>query len=134
MSRQSVLPEGDVEILAAARVLTRDDNAKTFFLNLAGGFDVTLPKAERGLRFEFVVKTAPTTSYTVTAATADTMVGLVLSAGGEAGDVESTVGADVVNFVANQAVVGDTLTLRCDGTYWYGVASCAVAAGMTFTG
>ena len=63
MSRQSKTIHTDsMEVLASARTLSNEDSGKTFFLNLAGGFDVALPPPELGLVFEFVVKTAPTTA------------------------------------------------------------------------
>ena len=56
------------ETLAAAKTLVAKDSGKTFMLNLAGGFTVTLPTlkaAGNGFAVRFIVKTNPTTAYIV---------------------------------------------------------------------
>jgi len=128
------------ETLAAAKTLIPADGGKTFLLNLAGGFTVTLPAmadVKAGWSVAFKVKTAPTTAYIVAAVTADadTIVGHVVTATAHttAGDIEST-GGDQVNFVANQAVAGDWITLSTDGDVWYVYGSASVPAGLTITG
>ena len=126
----------EYETLAAAEVLTAADNGKTFWLNAAGGFDVTLPAlATTGFSCKFIVKTAPTTAYTLTGATADKVLGLVLSSSGAA---EDTAGAgdpgDVVNFVASTALPGDSVTVTMDGAFYYVEGKCAAAGGITITG
>lgn len=138
MSRESLIFGEKVEVLSAARVLSREDHGKTFFLNLAGGFNVDLPAPEAGLEIKFVVKTAPTTAYTVTArdaagAAANIVKGHVLTT-----DVNSatdpdfdTTAVDVVTFVANKAVAGDRACLICDGTNWYLEAACSVFDAIT---
>ena len=139
MSRVSPSIRGDyAEILSAARTLSAEDDGKTLYLNLAGGFNVNLPAPELGLKFKFVVKTAPTTSYTVTArdaagAAANIIKGQVLTV-----DVNSatdpdfdTTAVDILTFVLNKAVAGDWATLECDGTNWYVVAGCSVFDAIT---
>lgn len=138
MSRESLIFGDKAEVLSAARVLSREDHGKTFFLNLAGGFNVDLPAPEIGLQINFVVKTAPTTAYTVTArdaaaAAANIIKGHVLTT-----DVNSatdpdfdTTAVDVLTFVANKAVAGDRATLICDGTNWYLSAECSVFDAIT---
>lgn len=122
------------ESLTAARVLTMADSGKTFWLNLAGGFDVTLPAlaTSAGFRAEFIVGTIPTTAYTVTGATADKISGYVLSASG--GAETANVAGDVVNFVANTAALGDRLRVDCNGLIYVARGECAVAGGVTITG
>lgn len=123
------------EILTAARVLTAADDGKTFFLDLVGGFDITLPANQTaGFSAKFIVRTAPTTAYTITAATVDTIVGTVVTAATGAADTEATLGGDVINFVASTAVLGDRVEINCDGQYWYCVGVCSVAGGITITG
>lgn len=127
---------GNVETLIAARTLTIADHGKTFGLALAGGFDVTLPAlATTNFQCHFVVYISPTTAYTVTGATADKIYGLVLSSSGAA---EDTAGVgdpgDVVNFVANTALIGDRLTVNCNGTFYLAEGRCAAAGGITITG
>lgn len=124
------------ETLIAARVLTAADNGKTFSLDLAAGFDVTLPAlATTKFTCHFVVGISPTTAYTITGATADKIYGYVLSASGAA---EDTAGVgdpgDVINFVANTALIGDRLTVTCNGTFYLAEGRCAAAGGITITG
>jgi hypothetical protein len=128
MSRLSPSIAGDrCEILAAARKLTVDDHGKTFFLNLAAGFNIDLPAPVIGLEFEFIVKLAVTGNLTVTA-TGNIVKGHVLTT-----DVNSatdpdfdTTGVDVLTFAANKAVAGDRVRMICDGTNWYYEAACSV--------
>lgn len=133
MSRLSPSIAGDrCEILTAARSLSADDTGKTFFLNLAGGFDVKLPAPELGLQFEFIVKLAVTSNLTITA-TGNLIKGHVLTT-----DVNSatdpdfdTTAADVITFVANKAVAGDRVKLISDGSFWYHEAACSVFDAIT---
>jgi hypothetical protein len=139
MSRLSPSIANDsVEILAAARKLSEDDHGKTLFLNLAGGFNVDLPAPKAGLRFTFIVKTAPTTSYTITArdaagAAANIIKGHVLTTDVNSatdGDFD-TAGIDILTFVLNKAVAGDQCDLICDGTNWYYSAKVSVFDAFT---
>jgi hypothetical protein len=139
MSRISPsLKSEEFEILAAAKTLSADDHGKTFFLNLAGGFNVNLPAPEIGLKFRFMVKTAPTTSYTITArdaagAAANIIKGQVLTVDvNSATDPDFDVTAvDILTFVLNKAVAGDWATLECDGAIWYVVAGSSVFDAIT---
>lgn len=136
-SNGTVCAQGRSLVLTAAKTLDVSESGSTFYLNLAGGFTLTLPTPALGLKFDFVVKTAPTTAYIITnhlGTSGDNIVGHVLSSSGGAEDAETTAGGDVVNFVANTAVAGDRLTLESDGTYWYATARCAAAGGITITG
>jgi len=128
------------ESLAAAKTLTKEDSGKTFGLNLVGGFTVTLPLHSAvpiGTKFRFRVETAPTTAYIISAGSGDedTIVGAVntCTAHTAASDFE-TAGADVVNFIASQAVVGDWIELQTNGTNWFVEGNCSVPAGITLTG
>jgi hypothetical protein len=113
-----------LEALAAAKTLDAEDSGKIFALNLAGGFDVTLPNASdagSGWYCRFVVKVAPTTAYTIsaTAGDGDNMHGCVMNSEGGAGDKTGGTGTDVLTFVANKAQIGDYVELFTDGTLWY---------------
>ena len=109
-------------VLTEARVLTDSDSGKTYFLNAAGGFTVTLPAPRAGVNFEFIVRTAPTTAYTIATNGASAIIrGQVYTTDGNAAtdpDVEQS-GAASITFVANTAVVGDSVDLVSDGTNWY---------------
>lgn len=122
------------EILTAARVLTAADTEKTFFLNLAGGFDVTLPAQAVGLHFTFIVKTAPTTAYTITSAVSDTIIGYPGNVGGADSVADGNAAGDVINFVANVALAGDMVELWGDGTSWFARAQAKAINALTITG
>jgi len=122
--------------LVTTTTLVEADSGKTFFLNLAGGFTVTLPAPTDGVEYTFVVGTAPTTAYIVANASGSSgnnVRGHVLSSSGGAEDTE-TANGDQVNFVASTAVIGDRLHVISDGTNWYVSAACAAAGGITITG
>lgn len=126
-----------VEAVTAANTITAEESGKTFFLNLAGGFDNVLPAKAAGLKYTFIVKTAPSgANYTITATDADTILGHVLTSGfnDSPADIETSGGADVINFVDGVAAAGDWVEVICDGTNWYARGTCAVEAGITFTG
>ena len=125
--------------LTAATTLTRADSGKTFMLNTAGGFTVTLPTlnaALNGWAAKFIVKTAPTTAYIITAGTdTDTIKGNLNSSTGQTAAMDfETAGGDVVNFVANQAVAGDYLDFTTDGVVWFVEGSATIIAALTITG
>lgn len=129
------LTSTNIETLTAARVLVAADAGKLFFLNLAGGFDVTLPALTvAGFHCRFIVKTAPTTAYTITGATADKMAGSVFSSSGGAEDTEGAATGDVLNFVANVALIGDQADVVTDGAAYYVRGFCSAAGGITITG
>lgn len=116
-----------VKSLTAATVLTANDSGTTFGLNLAGGFDVTLPAPLNGVEYEFIVQTAPTTAYTVTA-TGNIVYGtLSMPTGG----VVAVAAKDVTSFVANTAAIGDRVKMKSDGTNWYATGFTGVNGGIT---
>ena len=122
--------------LAAAYQLLESDSEKIFMLNLATGFTVTLPSVEdagAGWRCKFVAKIAPTTAYIIKEeATEDTDVIIVegiINVAGDAG-VANT-GCTNVNFVANQAIIGDWVEIFCNGTNFFVSGLASVAAGIT---
>lgn len=125
--------ESPVETVTTTNVLTAAESGSTYFLDLAAGFVTTLPAPQSGLRFTFIVKTAPTGgNYTVvTNASANIIKGNANSVAGDAGD--SGTGDDTINFVANQSVAGDKVEVYSDGTSWFAYAVTRVAAGVTFT-
>ena len=123
-------------VLTGAKTLTSADSGTVYSLNLAGGFTVTLPAIAAGLYFKFYVKTAPTTAYIIAANSADVdlMTGVIVTAATGATDTESTLGADDIRFIANVALIGDSVDLWSDGTAWYARGFCTTATGITFEG
>jgi len=124
---------GGGEILAAAKTLVAGDSGKTLFLNLAGGFTVTLPAPALGMKFKFVVSTAPTTAYVITTNGGDDIIiggvnELEVDTGDD-GPYDNN--ADTVNFVASVAVVGDYIELESDGTSWFMTGQTNADGGVT---
>lgn len=118
------------EVVAATNVIEASESGKTFFLNAAGGFTSTLPAPALGLRFRFIVKTAPTTSYVITTnGGSNIMYGHMLERAGTAGVAGAA--RDTFNFVANQSIIGDWVEFYSDGTNWYYHGMVDVAAGNT---
>lgn len=125
-----------ITALTSATTLTAADSGKTFLLNLATGFTVTLPaNTTLGFRAKFIVGIAPTTAYLIAAATIDTIGGSVLSSSGGAEDAEAAFTADTVGFVANTAVPGDVIEVEIlTATQIWARGTCSAAGGITFLG
>lgn len=120
----------NVEVVTTTNVIDASESGKTFYLNLAGGFTSTLPAPAAGLRFKFIVKTAPTTAYIiVTTSGANLMYGMMEERAGTAGVAGAA--RDTFNFVANQSIIGDWVEFESDGTNWYYHGMVDVAAGNT---
>ncbi len=126
----------EAETLTGTTTLVAQDSGKTLYLNSATEFAVTLPAPFLGAKFKFVIAAAPSgADYTVvTAAAAQVLVGAIHSAAGDAGDAETTLGANTITFVSAQSVMGDWVEVESDGTNWYVQGFSAVAAGITLTG
>lgn len=123
--------------LVQATTLTYGDSGKTIFLNLAGAFTVTLPKVKKGLEFDFVVKTAPSgANYIINTSDGQPlMYGQVYTTDVNSGtDPDfNIVAASRFNFVDGVAVVGDSMRMISDGTYWYLKGFCSVYNAETIT-
>lgn len=122
------IDQRNAELVITTNIILAAENGRTYFLNLIGGFTSTLPAPALGLSFRFIVKTAPTTSYIITAGSA-ILYGMMEERAGGAG----VAGAGVTNFnfVANQAIIGDWVEFYSDGTNWYYHGMVNVAAGNT---
>lgn len=125
----AAIGDGD-EIVAATNVIDGTENGKTFYLNAAGGFTSTLPAPVLGMRFRFIVKTAPTTAYIITTnAGANILYGMMEERAGTAGVAGAA--QDTFNFVANQSKIADWVEFYSDGTNWYYHGMVDIAAGNT---
>lgn len=125
MARASALESFMVKpiVITASRTLTDSDSGKTYFLNAAAGFTLTLPAPRQGLTFEFIVKTAPTSDhYTITSKGSEKVIrGKVVTSNVNAGtgpNVEND-GVSNIKFFKGRANIGSTVELVSDGTYWY---------------
>ena len=126
------------ESLTAAKTLDEDDNGKTFGLNLAGGFTVTMPAiadVKAGFEVNFRIETVPTTAYIITEKAADdTNVmtgGFSCAELTDAGVAAYHAAFTQVNLVANQGALGDIVTIKTNGTRWYVSGHTNVQAGVT---
>lgn len=127
---------GRAKELTAASTLTQADNGLTFYLNATAEFATTLPAPFMGAEYEFIVKAAPSgASYTiVTASSANIIKGVQTTAEvNAAGAADSGTADDTITFVDGQAVAGDRVLVKSDGTSWFAYATSKVVAGITFT-
>lgn len=124
-------------VLTAVTTLTEADSGKTIFLNSATEFAVTLPKVKSGLNFNFVVKAAPSgASYTiVTNGSSPVIYGQIYTTDINSGtDADFNIyAASTLTFADGTAVVGDSIKLISDGTYWYAKGFCSVYNAITIT-
>jgi hypothetical protein len=117
------------EAVTATNVITADESGRTFYLNASGGFTSTLPLPHKGLKYTFIVKTAPATAYIITTnAGANLMYGTYLDIVGE---LTYFAAQDTLNFVASTSVVGDRLEVESDGAVWYCKAFSGADGGIT---
>jgi hypothetical protein len=120
---------GAGESVTTTNVITAAESGTTFYLNAAGGFTSTLPAPANGLKYTFIVSTAPTTAYIVTTTSgANLLYGTYLDIVGELTYFSAQ---DTLNFVASTSVVGDRLEVESDGTNWYCKAFSGANGGIT---
>ena len=134
------MDDGLYESLITTASVEKEDHGKTFGLNLAGGFTVTLPTAAQagaGWKVTFRVEIAPTTAYIITEdAGTDTNV---LSGGvaelevDTANDGPYSAAFTQVNFVASVAAVGDYIDVECNGTRFFVRGLTNLDGGITLT-
>jgi hypothetical protein len=120
---------GASEVVTTTNVITADEAGTTFYLDAAGGFTSTLPAPAIGLKYKFIVSTAPTTAYIITTnGGANILQGTYIDIVGEMVSIASQ---DTLNFVANTALVGDYLEVESDGTSWFCNARSGANGGIT---
>ena len=129
-----------LSLITTKSVEASDDN-KIFFLNLAAGFTVTMPKLSevyKGWSCKFLVATAPSGGdYVVTEdGTVDTDkvkgaldTGVVLTAS----DSDTATADTFLKFIDGQAIVGDWCIFETDGVNWFVYGRSNVLAGMTLS-
>jgi len=121
-------------VLTEAKTLTHSSSGKTYFLDAAAGFEVTLPTPRGGINFEFIVKTAPTASDYVISAKSDAkvIIGRAITSNVKVGTdaTREESGSSQIMFVVPDAKVGDSVELISDGTYWYVNAFASNYAGI----
>jgi hypothetical protein len=130
------LGPGSVETLAADKALTADDNGMTFFIGrLGGGLSFQLPAPVAGMRFDFIVRLAPSTDYVITTDEGEEiMIGGINELEVDTDDDGPySSGAHTLTFVASVAVVGDRVSMISDGTNWYLTGQTNADGGITLS-
>lgn len=125
---------GRYEVVTATNVITAAEDRKTFFLDAAAGFTSTLPAPALGLKFKFVVRTAPTSNGYIIATNggADIIKGGISEGDPTAAAASpSDDNADALTLVANVALAGDWVEVESDGTYWYMRGHTRADGGLT---
>ena len=103
--------DNKVKRLTSSITLTADDSGSVFILDVAGGLTVTLPTAEPGLNFKFIVGTTFTTAGLInTAATDELYVGTLML-------VDPATATDMNSFSAD-ASDDDTIDLGSAAQGW----------------
>ena len=122
-----------VENIAAAKTLTQEDSGKTFFINQASAYEITLPlmsTISTGWNCKFILGTVASNAVTIANNTAeDTIVGGVAGAdGGAATHAETAV--DEIVFISG-AVLGDQCAIVSNGTNYFVTGYAADVAHVT---
>jgi hypothetical protein len=109
----------NAELITTGRTVLAGESGKTFYLNAAGGFTLTLPPPTRDLKYQFAITINPTSNYVITTDSGDNvMQGSYLDAASPLLHVPIN-NQDTFNFVANTALKGDSVTFHADGTNWH---------------
>ena len=122
------------ESLTTTRQVRAEESGKTFLLNSATAFVTTLPLPALGLKFTFIVQTAPVgaNDTIVTANSANIIKGMAVNTEA-AGVGSSSATADTISFVNAVTVASDMVEVRSDGTSWFAQGASKLAAGLTYT-
>lgn len=111
-------PVSQSALVGATVVLTAADSGGVFInRSTSGSPSWTLPTAAAGLTYTFLVSNT-TTGFTVTG-------GTIFARASATG--ASVTGTTLTN-TQGTAVIGDTITLVCDGTSWRGISQIGVFA------
>tara|TARA_R110000764_G_scaffold135062_1_gene223168 strand:- start:1227 stop:1676 length:450 start_codon:yes stop_codon:yes gene_type:complete len=107
------------------------NSGTTYFLDGSSAFDVTLPSAKAGVNFKFIITDVTADVDVVQAAATEDFVGTISTG---AGGSDSAVSGDtkIIFDESGGAVVGDQVSLECDGTNWYVKGACDAAGGVVF--
>ncbi|NQV77086.1 MAG: hypothetical protein HQ490_01875 [Lutibacter sp.] len=118
-----------VQALTADTTLTVADSGKIFLLDAIGEV-ISLPTdLVSGVNFKFrVVADVITTPWTIVSAT-DVIEGYASVA------YATVIGANenTISLVHTKAIIGDEISVFCDGTSWHASGHGSVAASVTFT-
>jgi hypothetical protein len=118
--------------LTSAVTLTKGDSGKTYLLDAATGFTVTLPALAEGLNFKFFVSKAfATDNWVIASAEGDNISGNLVVVGAAV----PAAAEDFINFVASAESIGDFVEIFADvdNSQWivYGVGNLTGAITAT---
>ena len=119
------------EATAATKAISADESGTTFYLSAVGGFTSTLPAPAAGLKYKFIVKTAPTTAYIITTTSGSNLLYGFISDTTGADPITYFSAQDTLNFVASTSPIGDVIEVESDGTRWYCKATSGADGGIT---
>lgn len=123
------------EDAAADNTLTAAESGKTLYMGTAGE-DQTLPTPANGVVYRFVVQAnVATTNMKIQGPAADATDDVIYGSVEVAGAVVLCSAEDTLTFVAdtNEAIPGDYVELRSDGTNWYLSGHVSTASAFTCT-
>jgi hypothetical protein len=125
----------DVETLAAAKVLTGADSGKTYILDAAVGYAITLPAlpTEGEYKFTFVVgSTFITSDWVVSSSEGDNINGIISDMGTTVAGVPAAA-EDNITFELGAEAVGDWVEFVSDSgnSQWLVRGVCANNGGIT---
>jgi len=128
------------ETVTATNILTNAECGKVMFLNSETEFQTTLPAVSTvsaGCEFEFYIAGAPSgASYTILTGNSDedVLIGGIVERETDTGDDGPyDASADTITFVDGTSVVGDTVRMVSDGSYFYVTGVSNADGGVTIT-
>ena len=133
---------GDIvaEILTATKILPPGVDGQLYFLDLATGFTVRLPrvaKAGIGHTIKFIVKTAPASGIYVITEDVEYDTNVIVTNGINELDVDTgnngpyNAGHTTLTFADGVSVAGDWVEFECDGDVWYCTGQTNADGGVT---
>ena len=119
----------NVEVVNAARVLTKADSGKVLSLKNATGVRIDLPTPTKGFKLKVLVGLAfATSNFTVVAQSNIIQGGATVNGAFVPAEDENT-----ISFVATAEKVGDFIELVSDGTNYFVSGNASGAGAITFT-
>jgi len=129
----------ETETIAAAKTLTAGDSGKTFFINQASAYEITLPlmsAIEAGWNATFIVSVVDTNAVTIANNTAeDTIVGIVSYSDTDSSNVATATSESAVDEIVfiSGAQLGDTVRIVSNGVNYFATAQAHDAAHITIS-
>ena len=127
------------EDIAAAKTLVKDDAGKTFFINQASAYEITLPlmsTISSGWNVTFILGTVAANAVTIANNTAeDTIVGNISTseiADSATATLLATTAVDEIVFISG-ALLGETVNIISNGVNYFVTGSTSAADHITIS-